>query len=68
MSAPAAAIAFASSSLKAYGVVKQAEFVGVANHVDFEAVAHAGLFEVLAKLAVDQSPTVGKFCTPEKPA
>ena len=45
----------ASSTLKAYGVVRRSSSCAQMDHVHFFGESHLGLFEILAKDAVDQS-------------
>ena len=54
-SAPALAMAVASSGLKTYTQVKKPRVVRRADHVDFLAEAHVRAFELHAEAAVDQA-------------
>ena len=55
MSAPAAAIAARLGLAEDVGRGQQVQRAGARDHLDLEAVAHAGLFEVGAEGAVDQA-------------
>ena len=54
-SAPASAIAVASSTVNTYGRGQQVLLAGEPDHVDLEPEAHAGLLEVLAERAVEEA-------------
>ena len=67
MSAPASVMARGLVGVEDVGRGQQVQLARQRDHLDLEAVAHAGLFEVLARNVPSIRPTVGKFCTPAKP-